>query len=65
MPQIGDKVFEAGDWMENTKQIVVTEDNINIVNQFWNSLFYDNELDADKRMYKAKAEYGEWLYRGL
>lgn len=65
MPQIGDKVFEAGDWIENTKQIVVTEDNINIVNQFWNSLFYDNELDADKQMYKVKAEYGEWLYRGL
>lgn len=55
MPQIGDKVFEAGGWMNNTRQIIVTEDNINIVNQLWNRLFYDNEIDADKQMYRAKA----------
>lgn len=63
MPQIGDKVFRAGDWMNNTRQIIVTEDNINFVNQFWNSLFYDNKIDADNKMYRD--DYEEWLSRGI
>ena len=65
MVEIGTKVYEAGDWLENTKIITVTEKNLDLVNMFWNKLYFDNQEEADAIMYRSKAEYGEWLTRYL
>ena len=59
---IGTVCFEAGDWLENTKQIVVNSDNQKMVSMFWNSLYFLDEEKANQKMQQSKADYGDFLF---
>lgn len=59
---IGTICYEAGDFTDWTKEIIVTEENQKRVTMFWNCLYF---LDKDKADYvtnKAHSEYAAWLY---
>lgn len=58
---IGTVCFRAGDWLDNTKQIIVTEDNQKEVSMFWNSLYFMDENKANEKMNQARIEYNEWI----
>lgn len=57
---VGEKVWEAGDAWEWERQIEVTPENQKIVTMFWNSLYFDNQKDAEMRTSIAHAQYGEY-----
>lgn len=57
MPQIGEVIFDSGDWAEPVKEITVTEKNINLIKRFWNSLYFRNKIAAEKKNEIAKKMY--------
>lgn len=58
---IGTVCYEAGDWLENTKKVVVDESNQKIISMLWNSKYFLNKEDADKMMLYSEREYWHWL----
>lgn len=61
---IGTICYEAGNWLENTKKIIVDEDNQKIVSMCWNSSYFLDKEKADKEMNISKSMYYDWLYSG-
>lgn len=59
---IGTICYRAGDFVEQTEEIVVNEENQKQVTMFWNSLYFLDEEQADCVTCKAHADYGNWLY---
>lgn len=59
---IGTICYEAGDFSEYTKQIVVNEDNQKQVTMFWNSIYFLEKEKADYVTNQAHADYGDWLF---
>ena len=57
MPQIGETVFDSGDWVEPVKEITVTEKNLGVITKFWNKLYFRNRLAAEKKNAAAKEIY--------
>lgn len=60
---IGTVCYKAGDFTENTEEIVVEETNQKVVTMFWNSLYFLDKEKADKATFKAHAEYTNWLFK--
>ena len=56
-------VYEAGGPWEYTKQVKVTENNQKEISMFWNSVYFDNESDADIKTSEAHADYSEFMDR--
>ena len=59
---IGTICYEAGDFTEWTKEIVVNEENQKRVTMFWNCLFFLDKEQADYVTDKAHSDYANWLY---
>ena len=59
---IGTICYEAGDFTEWTKEIVVNEENQKRVTMFWNCLFFLDKEQADHVTDKAHSDYANWLY---
>lgn len=59
---IGTVCYEAGDWLENTKKIIVDEDNQKIVSMCWNSSYFLDKEKADEAMNVSKTMYYNLLY---
>lgn len=59
MPQIGEIVFDSGDWAEPVKEITVTEKNINLITRFWNSLYFRNRVAAERKNAVARETYNK------
>lgn len=57
---IGIKCFRAGDAWDRTSVVIVTKENQMEVSMFWNSLYFDNERDADLQTNKAHADYNSY-----
>lgn len=62
---IGTICYRAGDFAEQTKQIVVDEANQKQVTMFWNSLYFLDEEQADCVTCRAHADYGNWMFSQL
>lgn len=60
MPQIGEIIYDSGDWAEPVKEITVTEKNINLITRFWNKLYFRSRLAAEKKNAIAKKTYSEY-----
>ena len=54
---VGEIVYRAGDAWDYTQIVKVTEENQDEVTMFWNSLYFDNEKDADVRTSIAHSDY--------
>lgn len=59
---IGTICYKAGDFIDNTKKVIVNSENQKIVSMFWNALYFLDEKRANQKMYQSKAEYGDWLF---
>lgn len=62
MPQIGEIIFDSGNWVDPVKEIIVTEKNISIITRFWNKFYFRNKLAAEEKNAIAKKEYQKYLY---
>ena len=60
---IGTVCYKAGDFTENTEEIVVEETNQKVVTMFWNNLYFLDKEKADEATFKAHAEYANWLFK--
>ena len=60
MPQIGEKVFDSGDWVEPVTELTVTENNIRLITRFWNKLYFRNRSAAEKKNAIAKEAYRKY-----
>lgn len=59
---IGTICYRAGDFVEQTEEIVVNEENQKQVTMFWNSLYFLDKEQADYVTDKAHSDYANWLY---
>ena len=59
---IGTICYRAGDFTEQTKEIVVNEENQKQVTIFWNCLYFLDEEQADCVTDKAHSDFANWLY---
>lgn len=62
MPQIGEVIYDSGDFIEPVKEITVTEKNINLITRFWNKFYFRDRLAAKEKNAVAKKEYQKYLY---
>lgn len=60
---IGTICYKAGDFTEQTEEIVVEESNQKLVTMFWNCLYFLDKERADYITNKAHSDYANWLYR--
>ena len=60
MVKICDIVYDAGDCWSAVLPIKVTEDNISIVNEFWNRLFFSTLEEAERENNIMHSMYGEY-----
>lgn len=59
---IGTICYKAGDFTEQTEEIVVEEANQKSVTMFWNCLYFLDKERADYVTDKAHSDYADWLY---
>ena len=57
---IGTICYKAGDFLESTKEIIVTKDNQERVTEFWNRLYFSSKNKADNETNLAHAAYNNW-----
>ena len=62
---IGIECYQAGDYLENTKRIIVDGSNQKLVSLLWNSAYFLDKNEADKVMQRSKNEYYSWLYNSI
>lgn len=59
---IGTICYQAGDFSDWTKQIIVNEKNQKLVTMLWNSSYFLDKEKADYVTDMAHADYADWLY---
>ena len=59
--QIGEFVWDAGDYWSYPELVKVTKDNQKQITMFWNSLYFDKEEDANRKNQRARMAYGSYL----
>lgn len=57
---IGTICYKAGNFLEDTKEIIVTKDNRKRVVEFWNELYFSDKKKADYVTNIAHTEYSDW-----
>lgn len=60
MVKIGDIVYDAGDCWSAVMPIKVTEDNISIISEYWNGLFFSTMEEAEHKNNIMHSIYGEY-----
>ena len=58
--KVGDKVWKSGGAWDREELVEVTEDDVKIVNMFWDRLYFDSEKKAALVTNIAHAEYGNY-----
>ena len=65
MIPIGSIVYKAGDAWTYTEVVIVNDENQKTISMFWNSLYFDNHIDADLKTSIAHAEYNDYQERAI
>lgn len=61
---VGTVCYEVGNWLENTKKIIVDKDNQKIVSMCWNSSYFLDKEKADRETNILTSRYYDLLYNG-
>ena len=55
--KVGDQVYDSGDAFEWERLVTITENNINIIQKFWNKLYFTTQCEAHKKASDCHAAY--------
>ena len=58
--KIGKKMYEAGDFMDETKEITVTPENIGIIKMFLGKCYFFNYDSAEERAFINRGNYADY-----
>lgn len=60
MVKMGDIVYDAGDCWSAAMPVKVSEENISVINEFWNRLFFATMEEAERKNNIMHSMYGEF-----
>ena len=65
LTKIGETVYDAGDYATRPQEIIVDEDNIGFITEYWNHGFFDTMKKACKYNQESRMRYHAWINKEL